>query len=95
MELPRFSGDPLPRTRPDTGPSLLVNVCYRLYAQAEFAGRHHGTTWPPHANDDVFDRAVERGQWFYTPCLGWKELPPGWALCYRSHGVGKTSRGAK
>src|SRR5204862_279083 len=24
---------------------VLVNVCYRLYAQAEFAGHHDSTTW--------------------------------------------------
>jgi CRISPR-associated protein Cas5d len=38
---------------------VLVNVCYRLYAQAEFAGHHDGTTWPPHAYHDVFNRALE------------------------------------
>ena len=52
---------------------VLVNVCYRLYAQAEFAGHHDITTWPPHAYHDVFNRALDRGQWFYTSCLGWKE----------------------
>jgi CRISPR-associated protein Cas5d len=57
---------------------VLVNVCYRLYAQAEFAGHHDGTTWPPHAYHDVFNRALDRGQWFYTPCLGCDPSP---ALC--------------
>lgn len=52
---------------------VLVNVCYRLYAQAEFAGHHDGTTWPPHAYHDVFNRALDRGQWFYTPAC-WKEF---------------------
>jgi len=27
---------------------FLVNVCYRLYAEAEFAQHHESTTWPPH-----------------------------------------------
>ncbi|MGI8481453.1 MAG: CRISPR-associated protein Cas5, partial [Chthoniobacterales bacterium] len=45
---------------------VLANVCYRLYAQAEFAGHHESSTWPPHAYHDVFKRALERGQWFYT-----------------------------
>jgi CRISPR-associated protein Cas5d len=57
---------------------VLVNVCYRPYAQAEFAGHHDGTTWPPHAYHDVFNRALDRGQWFYTPCLGCDPSP---ALC--------------
>jgi CRISPR-associated protein Cas5d len=55
---------------------VLVNVCYRLHAEAEFAAHHDGTTWPPHGYHDVFNRALERGQWFYTPCLGWKEFAP-------------------
>jgi CRISPR-associated protein Cas5d len=38
---------------------VLVNVCYRLYAQAEFAGHHDSTTWPPHAYHEVFNRALE------------------------------------
>lgn len=55
---------------------VLINVCYRLYAQAEFAGHHDGTTWPPHAFHDVFNSALDRRQWFYTPYLGWKEFAP-------------------
>ena len=65
------------------GVAVLVNVCYRLYAQAEFAGHHDGTTWPPHAYHDVFNRALERGQWFYTPCLGWKEFAPNYVGPFR------------
>jgi len=62
---------------------VLANVRYRLYAQAEFAGHHDGTTWPPHAYHDVFNRALERGQWFYTPCLGWKEFAPDYVGPFR------------
>jgi len=62
---------------------VLVNVCYRLYAQAEFAGHHDGTTWPPHAYHDVFNRALDRGRWFYTPCLGWKEFAPDYVGPFR------------
>jgi CRISPR-associated protein Cas5d len=62
---------------------VLANVRYRLYAQAEFAGHHDSTTWPPHAYQDVFNRALERGQWFYTPCLGWKEFAPDYVGPFR------------
>lgn len=55
---------------------VLVNVCYRLYAEARFATHHGSTTSPPHAYQEAFSRALERGQWFYTPCLGWKEFAP-------------------
>src|ERR1035441_1262235 len=30
----------------------------------------------PHAYVDAFHRRLERGRWFYTPCLGWKEFVP-------------------
>jgi CRISPR-associated protein Cas5d len=62
---------------------VLVNVCYRLYADAEFAAHHESTTWPPHAYQDAFNRALERGQWFYTPCLGWKEFAPDYVGPFR------------
>jgi len=62
---------------------VLVNVCYRLYAEAEFAGHHETSTWPPHAYHAVFNRALERGQWFYTPCLGWKEFAPDYVGSFR------------
>ena len=62
---------------------VLVDVCYRIYADAEFAGHHTSTTWPPHAYHDAFNRALERGQWFYTPCLGWKEFVPNYVGPFR------------
>jgi CRISPR-associated protein Cas5d len=30
----------------------------------------------PHAYVDTYRRRLERGRWFYAPCLGWKELVP-------------------
>lgn len=62
---------------------VLINVCYRFYARAEFAGHHDSTTWPPHAYHDAFNRALERGEWFYTPCLGWKEFAPDYVGPFR------------
>lgn len=55
---------------------VLVDVCYRLFAEATFATHHESTTSPPHAYQEAFNRALERGRWFYTPCLGWKEFAP-------------------
>lgn len=63
---------------------VLVNVRYRLHAQAEFAGHHESTSSPPHAYQDVFNRALNRGKWFYTPCLGWKEFAPDYVGPFRS-----------
>jgi CRISPR-associated protein Cas5d len=62
---------------------VLVNVCYRIYARAELAGHHPTTTSPPHAYHDAFNRVVERGQWFHTPCLGWKEFAPDYVGPFR------------
>ncbi len=62
---------------------VLVNVRYRLYAQADFAHHHEGSTCPPHAYHDAFNRALERGHWFYTPCLGWKEFAPDYVGPFR------------
>jgi CRISPR-associated protein Cas5d len=64
---------------------VLIDVCYRLYAEADFAGHHESSTWPPHAYHDVFNRALQRGQWFYTPCLGWKEFVPDYVGPFRAH----------
>jgi len=63
---------------------VLVNVCYRLYAEVDFNGHHETTTSPPHAYHEAFNRALERGQWFYTPCLGWKEFAPDYVGTFRS-----------
>jgi CRISPR-associated protein Cas5d len=63
---------------------VLVNVCYRIYAEATFAGHHVSTTSPPHAYQDAFNRALERGHWFYTPCLGWKEFAPDYVGPFRT-----------
>jgi len=62
---------------------VLVNVNYRLYAEVDFHGHHDTTTSPTHAYHDAFNRALERGQWFYTPCLGWKEFAPDYCGPFR------------
>ena len=56
---------------------VLINVRYVIHADVEFASHHTSdTTWPPHAYAEKFERRLTRGQWFYTPCLGWKEFVP-------------------
>ena len=63
---------------------VLVNICYRLYAEADFAGHHGGiAVAAPHAFRDAFNRRLESGQWFYTPCLGWKEFAPDYVGPFR------------
>lgn len=68
--------------------TILVNVCYKLYAEAmplrgSRAQMTEGarlwdqkTTSPGHAYKAIFERRLKRGQYFHTPCLGWREFTP-------------------
>lgn len=75
--------------------TVLVDVCYRLYATIQsdpsgYAkhGRHSeqstGTTNGAHAYKEVFERRIKRGQLFSTPCLGWKEFTPEYVGPFRT-----------
>ena len=69
--------------------TVLIDVCYRLYAEVspvpgtakgrvpDRAWQWEGkTTSPGHAYRDIFDRRLKRGQCFTIPFLGWKEFGP-------------------
>jgi CRISPR-associated protein Cas5d len=67
--------------------TVLVNVCYRLYADVapNPAERNLSektvqwdkrTTSPEHAFADIFNRRLKRGQCYAIPCLGWREFTP-------------------
>ena len=67
--------------------TVLVDVCYRLYAVARpnfkkeklpprakaWDGK---TTAPGHAYQAIFNRRLQRGQSYASLCLGWKDFPP-------------------
>jgi CRISPR-associated protein Cas5d len=67
--------------------TVLINVCYRLYAEVRPA-RYIGPLSDKariqaskrlnaiHACQDMFNRRLEKGQWHDTPCLGWREFVP-------------------
>lgn len=74
--------------------TVLVDVCYRLYAKASPA--RHGkmvspkttawdkkTTSPGHAYQAMFNRRLQRGQSWHVPCLGWKEFTPNYVGPFR------------
>lgn len=70
---------------------VLVNVCYRLHAEVDWGQGTDGERaqspdgqWAPHAFQDAFNRRLENGQWFYTPCLGWKEFAPDYVGAFRA-----------
>lgn len=67
--------------------TILVDVCYRIYGEVRMKKmstrgkgltqlrRRRGQDWRPQFKA-LFDDRLERGQTFYTPCLGWKEFVP-------------------
>lgn len=75
--------------------TVLVDVCYRLYAEVmpnsykqnmpekalEWDSR---TTSPGHAYQDIFNRRLKRGQAFSVPVLGWKEFSASYFGPFRS-----------
>jgi CRISPR-associated protein Cas5d len=66
--------------------TVLINVCYRVYAevrpsdtpleQMSEKARARGRVNGPHAYLEMFARRLERGQFHRTPCLGWQEFVP-------------------
>jgi CRISPR-associated protein Cas5d len=66
---------------------VLIDVCYRLYAQVKINSNKKGhsektmewdrkTTSPGHAYKDMFERRLFRGQCYSIPFLGLKEFTP-------------------
>ena len=67
--------------------TILVDVCYRIHGEVRMkqtstrgkgevqSRRRRGQDWCPRFKE-LFDERLERGQTFYTPCLGWKEFVP-------------------
>jgi CRISPR-associated protein Cas5d len=57
--------------------TILVDAHYRLYAKVKEKQRA-GQRKSNYLQDfkDEFDRRLQEGQTFYTPCLGWKEFAP-------------------
>lgn len=67
--------------------TVLINVCYRLYAEVRSARVDRPLSEKArtqasrglnalHACQVMFNRRLEKGQWYDTPCLGWREFVP-------------------
>ena len=59
--------------------TVLVNVCYKLFASVDPGQQSHGTQPAnngAHAYQDMFIRRLKRGQCHSVPFLGWKEFVP-------------------
>ena len=56
--------------------TILVDVCYKIYAIVRESGRAPGAANHLHALQDVFNRRLKQGKLYRTPCLGWSEMTP-------------------
>jgi CRISPR-associated protein Cas5d len=76
--------------------TVLIDVCYRLYAEVmnvpatvkkRLPDKAHEwdrkTTSPGHAYQNIFGRRLKRGQCFSIPFLGWKEFAPSYFGAFR------------
>jgi CRISPR-associated protein Cas5d len=75
--------------------TVLINVCYRLYADVRLNHAPDGklsektkvwtrsTLSPQHAYQEIFFRRLEKGQNHVIPCLGWKEFVPNYVGPFR------------
>lgn len=76
-------GGPLRKTKQLTGGdsyqlpgTILVDVCFRLYGVVEELAPAPNCNNHLHALQEMFLRRLKKGQFFYTPVLGWKEFVP-------------------
>ncbi len=78
--------------------TVLIDVCYRLYAEVSPITKtaknrlpdkalqwDKKTTSPGHAYRDIFNRRLKRGQCFTLPFLGWKEFGPNYFGVFRGN----------
>ena len=76
--------------------TVLVDVCYRLYAEPQSKREHYdkrgkveverqkeGTTNGAHAYQDRFETRLKQGRLHSTPFLGWKEFMPDYIGVFR------------
>lgn len=74
--------------------TVLIDVCYRLYAKVVPNNDKSGlpasaiqwdkkTTSPGHAYQSIFKRRLKRGQCFSIPVLGWREFTPSYFGVFR------------
>jgi CRISPR-associated protein Cas5d len=78
--------------------TILIDVCYRIHGEVRMKQmstrgngkaqlrKRRGRDWRKRFKK-LFDERLERGQTFYTPCLGWKEFVPSYFGPYRDRDV--------
>jgi CRISPR-associated protein Cas5d len=68
--------------------TVLINVCYRLYAEVMPSVAASLQRWSQvngaHAYQEMFKERLKRGQTWRTPCLGWQEFTPSYIGPFRA-----------
>ncbi|HFD32959.1 MAG TPA: CRISPR-associated protein Cas5 [Gammaproteobacteria bacterium] len=62
---------------------ILINVCYRIYGKILLCGKEPDGINSRHALQEIFFRRLSKGQYWHTPCLGWKEFVPSYIGPFR------------
>jgi CRISPR-associated protein Cas5d len=74
------------------GAYVLVDVCYRIYGFVrEFTNSPDPRVNHCHYLQDLFIRRLEKGRFFDTPCLGWREFVPDYIGPFREKTTVETS----
>lgn len=55
---------------------VLSNVCYKVYARAEEVTEAPNRNNHLHALQEIFQRRLQKGEFYTTPYLGWREFTP-------------------
>ncbi|MBI5875560.1 MAG: CRISPR-associated protein Cas5 [Deltaproteobacteria bacterium] len=63
--------------------TILIDVCYRMYGIVEEIAQSPHDNNHLHALQDFFNRRLNKGRLYYTPCLGWKEFVPSYVGEFR------------
>ena len=72
---------------------ILTNVCYRVHGVTVQCGHEPDGTNSRHALQEIFLRRLTKGQFWHTPCLGWKEFVPSYVGPFRDSTAVETSIG--
>ncbi len=63
--------------------TILIDVCYQIYGVVEEVSQSPQGNNHLHALQDFFCRRLNKGRFYYTPCLGWKEFVPSYVGPFR------------
>lgn len=56
--------------------TILIDVCYKVYGTAAESAPCPGRNNHLHALQELFERRLNQGRFYRTPCLGWSEFVP-------------------